>query len=237
MERGRQAQEADVRNDDPCRSDADDHFGRHGARVGRPRVDRIGPAKAQIGTELAPILPVDTDHVQARGAATYRPERDEPAVRRAADSTCVVSGRKDIPDRSITRVDRLKLSSDGNDERPIRDRPVHRPHDRECNDGRQDEQHDGADDAQRCGHRLPARASDDQANIALEAADPTCVSDSCRSNPRKQRRVGRPLEFLIRIRRHIQPPDQCVNPLVSHPDSPRHTPDEKLRALGTGATR
>ena len=131
----------DIGDHDPSKS-VEDHLGRQESRVGRPDVDGIGPAKGQVGSELSSMLTVDADHVQVRTTAADRPERDEPAVRRTAHPLRVVAGRKDRPDRSISDIDRLELAMDGDDERPVLDRSVHRPRDRERHEGRQDEQDD-----------------------------------------------------------------------------------------------
>ena len=112
------------------------------------------------------MLTVDADHVQVRTTAADRPERDEPAVWRAAHPLRVVTARKDRPDRSIIDIDRLELAVDGDDERPVPDgqEPVQRANDCEHHEGRQEEQDDETDHARRVessmasAHRPPPDA-------------------------------------------------------------------------------
>ena len=176
-----------------------------------------GQPRDRSGSELSSMLTVDADHIQVRTVAADRPERDEPAVRRTAHPLRLVTGRKDRPNRSIDDIDRLELAPDRDDERPVRDRWVHRPAIAERQDGRQDEQ----DDETHHGHAVGSSMASAAPEVArrrsrAEATDPARIADTRGARPRQERRIGRSRELRIRIGRDVEAPDQGVHPLVSH---------------------
>ena len=176
---------------------------------------------------------------------TYRCERSPSVVQNARSRPsgerltprAYSPGGRIAPGRPIERIDRLELASDRDDERPVLDRPVHRhPRSASTTSDREDEQ-DDEHDAHGSSGRRPARPDGHQTQVAQEATDPCRVPGACGARPREERRIGRSRELRIRMGRHVEAPDQGVDPLVSHLGSPCRRLDGNSRGLGTAGTR